>query len=106
MHQGDERAHDHRHTAPGGVAHDGGHLEAQALAAARGHEHQGVAASAHVVDDLALLAPVLGVAKNVVQNVFGVLLADPRFLGRFLAGFKHNGRHGGADSTRPLQHAL
>ena len=46
-----------RHAAAGAVARDRRHLVAQALAAAGGHQHQRVAAAAHVLDDLACCGP-------------------------------------------------
>ena len=52
VHQRDERAHDE----PGARAHQGRHLVADALAAAGGHEHDGVAAGDDVIDDRGLLA--------------------------------------------------
>ena len=50
------------------LAHDGGHLVAQALAAARGHEHQRIATRHHVLNDGLLRATKLLVAKNVFQD--------------------------------------
>ncbi|GAO22464.1 hypothetical protein ALISP_2284 [Alicycliphilus sp. B1] len=44
------------------------HLVAQRLAAARGHEHERVAAGDHVVDDGLLRATELVVAEDVVQD--------------------------------------
>ena len=52
LHQGDERGDDDA----GARAHQRGDLIAQRLAAAGGHQHEGVAAGDDVLDDLALLA--------------------------------------------------
>ena len=51
-----------------GGAHDRRHLVAQTLAAAGGHQHQGVAAGAEVVDDGRLLAAESRVAEDLVQD--------------------------------------
>ncbi len=51
------------------MAHDGGHLIAQAFAAARGHEHQRITAAEHLRDDLRLLPAKAGVAKHVLQHI-------------------------------------
>jgi hypothetical protein len=53
---------------PGALAHDGRHLVTQRLAAARGHEHQGVAARAHVGDDVGLRAAEGVVAEHLLQH--------------------------------------
>jgi hypothetical protein len=46
VHQRDQRRDHHGHAVAGALAHDGRHLVTQRLAAAGGHEHQGVAAGA------------------------------------------------------------
>ena len=46
-------------------------LEAQRLAAAGGHQHQGIAARGDVLDGLALQAAERRVAPDVLQEVFG-----------------------------------
>ncbi len=68
VHQRNERRDHHRHAQPRIAPHDGRHLVAQALAAARGHQHQRVAAGDHMVDDGLLRATELLVAKDVVQD--------------------------------------
>ena len=68
VHQGDQRAHHHRHAMAAAVPHDGRHLIAQALAAAGGHQHQRVAAGRHMLDDVALHAAERGVAEYLVEN--------------------------------------
>ncbi|MNF79222.1 hypothetical protein D3C84_614300 [compost metagenome] len=59
VHQRDQRRHHHRHT----IAQQRRHLEAQRLAAAGGHQHQGVAPLAQTLDDARLIA-----AKSVVTE--------------------------------------
>ena len=53
---------------PAAVAGDGGYLVTKALAAARRHQHQGVAAVHHMLDDGLLLAAKMGVAEDLVQD--------------------------------------
>ena len=53
FHQGDERGDDEAEPFSG----QGGHLEGERLAAAGGHEREGVAAGANGVDDLFLKRP-------------------------------------------------
>ena len=48
-----------------------GYQVAQALAAARGHQHQRVAAANHMLDDRLLRAAELFVAKDVLQDGVG-----------------------------------
>ena len=73
VHQRDQRADDQRHAAPGAVARDRRHLVAQALAAAGGHQHQGVAAAAHVLDDGVLRAAKTAVAEHLAQQMQSLL---------------------------------
>ena len=65
LHQRDERRDD---DAGAGPDH-GRQLVAERLAAAGGHEHEGVAAGDEVVDDLLLVLAVLGEAEDVAQQV-------------------------------------
>ncbi len=65
LHQGDQRGDDHAR-AP---AHQRGDLVAQRLAAARRHQHQGVAAARHRLDDVLLVAAERVVAEHVAQHV-------------------------------------
>ena len=69
LHEGDERRDDQRDAAPGPLAGDGRNLVAQRFAAARGHEHQRVAAARDVFDDVLLLPPEAGVAEDFAQDV-------------------------------------
>ena len=55
----------------GARAHQRGDLVAQRLAAAGGHQHEGVAAAHDVVDDLGLLAAEVVVAEDAVEHVEG-----------------------------------
>ena len=71
VHQRNQRRDDYGHPAPLLLAHDGGHLVAQAFAAARGHEHQRIATANHMFDDVLLGASELLVAKDVVQDGVG-----------------------------------
>jgi len=71
VHQRDQGRDDDGHPAPLLLAHDGRYLVAQRLAAARGHEHQCVAAADHVLDDVLLRAPELLVAEDIVQDGVG-----------------------------------
>ena len=64
LHQRDERRDD---DAGAGPDH-GRQLVTERLAAARGHEHERVAAGDQVVDDLLLMLPVLGEAEDVAQK--------------------------------------
>ena len=64
-HQGDQRGYDHRHPVP----HQRGQLEAQRLAAARGHDRQHVAAPGHGLDDLLLAGAETVEAPDLSQQV-------------------------------------
>ena len=64
LHQRDERRDDDA----GAGAHQRRQLVAQRLAAAGGHEHEGVAAGDEVLDDLLLVRPVLVEAEDVAQQ--------------------------------------
>ena len=66
LHQGDERRDDHGHA----VAHQGGNLVAERLAAPGGHQDQRIATAGHVLDDVVLHAPEGGVAEHAVQDFF------------------------------------
>jgi len=57
--------------ALGAVARDGRYLVTQALATTGGHQHQRVAATNHVVDDLGLGTAKRAVAEDVVQDRLG-----------------------------------
>ena len=50
------------------MARDGRHLVAQALAAARGHQHQGVVAAGDRLDDVLLFAAERAVAEDLLQD--------------------------------------
>ncbi len=65
LHQRDQRRNHHAHT----LAQQRGHLIAQRLAAARGHEHQRIAAIGEVRDDVGLRTAKGGVAEDVVENL-------------------------------------
>jgi hypothetical protein len=67
LHESDERR-DHDPRAP---PQHGRELVAQRLAAARGHQHQRVAACAHVIDDLALRPAEPRVPERPAQQVEG-----------------------------------
>jgi hypothetical protein len=71
VHQRDQRAHHQCEALARAVAHDGRHLIAQALAAAGGHQHQRVAALAHVLDDGLLRAAERRVAEDFLQDLAG-----------------------------------
>jgi hypothetical protein len=64
LHEGDEGRNDDA----GAGARQGGKLVAQGLAAARGHEHQGVAAVDEMADDGFLVGPEFGVAEDRLQQ--------------------------------------
>ena len=64
LHQRDERRDDDA----GAGAHERRQLVAERLAAAGGHEHEGVAAGDEVLDDLLLVRPVLAKAEDVAQQ--------------------------------------
>ncbi len=68
MHQCDQRRHHDRRAKPLALAHDGGDLVTQRLAAPGGHQHQCVAAGAHVVNHRLLWAAKLSVAKYLAQH--------------------------------------
>jgi hypothetical protein len=68
LHERDQRADDDRDAVAGAVADDRRHLVAQALAAARGHQHQRVAAGDDVVDDLGLGPAEVAVAEDVLEQ--------------------------------------
>ena len=65
LYQGDERGDDDGDAG----SHDGRQLIAQALAAARGHEHEAVSLAEHCVDGLLLVLPEFAVAE--VLRVLG-----------------------------------
>ena len=65
LHERDERR-DHQRRA---LAQEGGHLVAERLAAAGGHQHQRVAAARHVLDDRLLRAAKLRMSENARQHV-------------------------------------
>jgi len=80
VHQRDQGRDHHRHAVAGALARDRRDLVAQRLAAARGHQHQRVAAVRHVVDDGGLGAAELVVAEDLVEDVGGGL-GRPGFRG-------------------------
>ena len=65
LHQRDERRDDDRDA----VTQQGGNLVAQRLAAAGGHDHQGVAAAGHVPDDRFLLASKRVVSEHAFEDL-------------------------------------
>ncbi|MNR24015.1 hypothetical protein D3C85_1410690 [compost metagenome] len=65
LHQRDQRRDDDTDTLPRLLAQQRRNLVAERLPAARGHEHQAIAALGHMVDDLCLPA-----AKGVVAEDF------------------------------------
>ena len=71
VHQGDQRRHHDGDAVAGALARDGRDLVAQRLAAAGGHQHQGVAAGDDVVDDGRLRTAELLVAEDVVEDGAG-----------------------------------
>ena len=68
LHQRNQRRNDNAHA----LAHQCRNLIAQRLAAPGGHQHQRVAATGHVFDDVVLQPPERRVAEHLVQDVFGV----------------------------------
>ena len=81
------------------VPQHGGHLVAQALAAAGGHEHEGVAAAAHMLDDSLLRAAKLGVAKDLLKN-------SSCGVGGLQVGRKHDGSAGARHVTRRAEFTI
>jgi len=73
VHQRNEGRHHHADALARAVFHDGGHLVTQAFAAARGHEHQRIAAAQHMRHDVCLRPAKGGVAKHLFQHRVGVL---------------------------------
>ena len=71
VHQRDQRRDHDRHAVARLLARDRGDLVAQAFAAARGHEHQRVAAVDNVVNDPGLRSAEGLVAKNLAQDGLG-----------------------------------
>ncbi len=67
LHQRDQRRDDDADARP----QQRRNLEAQGLAAAGWHQHQRVAAVAHMLDDLGLMAAKLRVAENAMENFVG-----------------------------------
>jgi hypothetical protein len=67
LHERDQRGYHQRHP----FAQQGGDLVAQGLAAARGHQHQRVAAARDVPDHLGLLPPERRVAEHLVEDLQG-----------------------------------
>jgi hypothetical protein len=65
LHQGDQGAH---HDG-GALAHQGGQLVAEALATAGGHDHEGVAAIEHALDDRLLIALELGETEELFEGL-------------------------------------
>ena len=106
VHQRDQRAHHHGHAASAAVQRDRGHLVAQALAAAGGHQHQRVAAREHVVDDGGLRTAKCAVAEDVAQDRGGSGGGGgghgSRRRHQTKAGTRYAGRAGAPD-TKPRQ---
>ncbi len=65
LHERDQRGHHHAGPGPD----EGRHLVAERLAAAGRHEHEGVAAADHGVDDVRLLAAERVVAPDLLQHL-------------------------------------
>ena len=68
VHQRDQRADHDGHAAIAAMSHDGRHLVAKALAAACGHQHQRIAAGAHLLDHGGLRVAKGGVAEHRLQH--------------------------------------
>ena len=92
LHQGDEGRNDHGAAR----AEQGGNLVAQALAAAGGHENQGIAAAGDMADDLGLFAAKGRVAEDVTQDAEGAGRGGHR-------GFQLSGRMASRVSASPSQ---
>jgi hypothetical protein len=97
VHQGDQGRHHHGKALASALAHDGWHLVAQRFATARGHEHQRVAARAHVRDDVGLRAAEGVVAEHLVQHVQAAL--QNLAAGGDVDGFGHADTSGAASFT-------
>jgi len=80
VHEGDERGDHDADARP----HEGGDLVAERLAAARGHQHQRVAAVGYVLNDLGLLAAEGRVAEDGGEELKELRL-DPRRIRDFAA---------------------
>ncbi len=65
VHQRDQRRDDNRGAGP----YQGRHLVADAFAAARGHQHQGIAPCHDMVDRGVLLTAKAGKAENLAQHL-------------------------------------
>ena len=63
VHQGNQRRYHHGQA----IAQQGRHLEAQGLAAAGGHQHQGVATTGHALNNVTLSATETVVAEDVLE---------------------------------------
>ena len=72
VHERDQGADHHGDAALSPMPRDGRHLVAQALAAACGHQYQGIATLSNVRDDPFLLAAESAVTKDVSENVPGL----------------------------------
>ena len=68
VHQRDQRRDHDGHAVAGLLARDRRDLVAQAFAAARGHEHQRIAAARDVADDVGLRPAKRFVAENLAQD--------------------------------------
>ncbi len=77
VHERDERTH---HQA-GARTYQGRHLVRDALAAAGRHEHDGVAAVDHALDDVGLIAAERVVAVDLVQDLAGIAPVKSRTSG-------------------------
>ncbi len=69
VHQSDQRRYHHRQP----VAQQRRHLEAQRLAAAGRHQHQGIAATGHALNDRTLTATKTVVAEDVLEDALSLL---------------------------------
>ena len=69
VHQRNQRRHNNRHAVARVLPRNRRDLVAQRLAAARGHQHQCIAAIHHMVNDGGLRATKVGVTKDLAQDV-------------------------------------
>jgi hypothetical protein len=68
VHQGDQRRHHHGQA----IAQQRRHLEAQGLAATGRHQHQGIAAAGHALNDCTLTATETVVAEDVLEDALSL----------------------------------
>ena len=72
VHERNQRRHHQGGALPRTMPCNGWNLIAQRLTATRGHQHHGVSATQHVVDDGALRATKFLISKHLLQDVEGV----------------------------------